>query len=94
MHDNWPFDQAPDVAAITTRQILEGQPILIVTHYADDDSWAFLCGTTNETADGRVIGMGEAVELDPTLLEIADLPPGWTASRTKVGSNWSRRKVE
>lgn len=76
MHDNWPFDQAPDVAAITTRQILEGQPVLIVTHYADDDSWAFLCGTTNDSTDGRVIGMGEAVQLDPTLLEVADLPPG------------------
>ncbi|MGH9968902.1 MAG: hypothetical protein ACREBG_14035 [Pyrinomonadaceae bacterium] len=45
---DWPFDQAPNVAAITTRQVIEsGSPILLVTHYEDDHSWAFLCGTTD-----------------------------------------------
>ena len=34
---DWPFDQGPRVAAITTRQVLDdGLPILPVTHYADD----------------------------------------------------------
>ena len=48
-NDRWPFDQAPNVAALTTRQVLERNfPILIVTHYADDDSWAFVCGTTED----------------------------------------------
>ncbi len=40
----WPFDQAPNVAAITTVNVLECRaPILVVLHYRDDDSWAFLC---------------------------------------------------
>ena len=43
----WPFDQAPNVAAITTVNVLERRaPILVVLHYRDDDSWAFLCGLT------------------------------------------------
>ena len=91
--DNWPFDQAKNVAAITTRKVIEdGLPILTVVHYADDHSWAFVCGTTNEDKDGRVIGMGTAVALDPTLLEIADLKPGWEASREAVGSEWTRQE--
>lgn len=93
--EDWPFDQAPNVASITTRQVLDdGLPILSVTHFFFDDSWAFVCGTTDKTEDGRVIGMGTALKLDPTLRTIADLPPGWTAWRKKVGDEWHKRPNE
>ena len=89
--DAWPFDQGPNVAAITTVNVIEhGAPILLVIHYDDDDSWAFLCGTTNDDADGRVIGMGTALRLDPTIREIADLTPGWKAWRSARGGTWKR----
>jgi hypothetical protein len=95
MPEDWPFDQAPNVAAITTRQVIkEGLPILSVVHYWDDDSWAFVCGTTDKTEDGRVIGMGTALKLDPTLRTIADLPPGWAARRETVGGAWHRYENE
>jgi hypothetical protein len=91
MPDAWPFDQGPNVAALTTRQVLqEGLPVLRVIHYFDDDSWAFVCGTTNVTEDLRVIAMEEALASDPTLRSIADLPPGWTAWRDSVGGTWHR----
>lgn len=87
----WPFDQAPNVAAITTRQVIEdGLPILTVVHYSDDHSWAFVCGTSNATEDGRVIGMGTALKMDATLATIADLPPGFCAYRAAVGEPWMR----
>jgi hypothetical protein len=36
-HADCPFDQAPNVAAITSRQVMKlGYPILFVTHYEDD----------------------------------------------------------
>jgi hypothetical protein len=89
--NDWLFDQGPDVAAITTRQVMEqGLPILRVTHYSDDHSWAFLCGTTDNERDGRIISMSEAVEMDSTLREVADLLPGWTAWRNTVGAVWQR----
>jgi hypothetical protein len=95
MSEDWPFDQAPNVAAITTRQVIkDGLPILCVTHYDDDDSWAFVCGTTNDTEDARVIGMSEALKLDSTLRTIADLPPGWTAWRETVGAEWEKSPSE
>ena len=91
MQEDWPFDQAPNVAAITTRQVLEEKhPILSVIHYSDDHSWAFLCGTTDRAEDGRVIGMREALNIDRTLSEIADLLPGWAATRDHVGAEWER----
>lgn len=89
---NWPFDQPPNAAAITTRQVTEeGFPILLVSHYSDDHSWAFVCGTTNEDDDARVVAMRRVLDLDNSLTEIADLPPGWTASRAVVGGEWTRR---
>lgn len=95
MSDDWPFDQEPSAAAITTRQVLrEGRPVLCVTHYSDDRSWAFVCGSTNDIHDGLVVGMRCIVEKDPTLVSIADLPPGWSASREAVGSPWERYETE
>jgi hypothetical protein len=67
-------------------------PILVVQHYADDHSWAFLCGTTDSTEDGRVVGMATALQLDPTLRSIADLPPGWIARRQRIGGEWVRER--
>lgn len=91
IEQTWPFDQPPDVAAVTTRQVLEGGlPILIVTHYSKDHDWGFVCGTTSDVKDGRVIGMGSVLKLDLTLWEIADLPPGWTARRKRIGGPWKR----
>ncbi|MFN3167691.1 MAG: hypothetical protein ACE37H_11575 [Phycisphaeraceae bacterium] len=88
----WPFDQAENVAAITTRRVVEeGKPILSVIHYSDDHSWAFLCNTTSNESDGRVIGMATALTLDPTLRSIADLSPGWIAERESVNSELKRR---
>jgi len=90
----WPFDQAPNVAAICTRQVIEDNfPILRVVHYSDDDSWAFTCGTTNDSADIRIIGMGQALQLDPTIAEVGSLAPGWGASRATVGGTWSKEEL-
>jgi hypothetical protein len=65
--DNWPFDQAPNVAAISEPAVIyDSVPILLVVHYSDDHSWAFLAGTDFRAANGKVIAMGEALRLDPT----------------------------
>jgi len=88
--DGWPFDQAPNAAALTVRSVLEGHPILHVAHDIDDHGWQFLDGRDADVDEGRVIGMGEALKRDPTLREIADLPPGWIAWREAPGSPWRR----
>ena len=92
--ESWPWDQAPNVAAITVRSILEGAPILHVAHDEDDDGWQFLDGDPVDTSEARVVSMCHVVGLDATLTDIADLPPGWTASRERVGAPWIRRELE
>jgi hypothetical protein len=91
---DWPFDQNPETTAITTVGVIEGGlPILVVQHYIDDHSWAFLCGTTDDTQDARVVAMHEVVGLDASLASVSDLEPGWVARRTAVGEPWSRESM-
>jgi hypothetical protein len=77
------------------RQVLDGsEPVLLVSHDEDDHSWQFIGSTDACVADGRVVCLEEMVELDPTVLEVADLPPGWQAVREEVGGPWTRRVRE
>ena len=60
----FPFADSPDTAVITCHHVLEGSPILRVTHDADDGMWQFLCGHVHETDEARVISLQEALTLD------------------------------
>lgn len=87
----WPFDDPPNVATITVRQIIDGgAPILLVRHDADDGCWQFLTGGVVDMADAMVVSLREISERDPTVAELADLQPGWQATRERVGSPWRR----
>jgi hypothetical protein len=41
-----------------------------------------------------LVGMGEVVDLDQTLYQISDLPPGWCAERKSVDNEWNKYKDE
>ncbi len=89
----WPFAEPVDVAAFTTRFVLDRTlPILLVTHDDDDGAWQILCGTTDDPEDGRIACLGCLLQLDPTIASIADLPAGWSASRKTSDSPWVRHR--
>jgi hypothetical protein len=88
--DGWPFADPPDLAVFTTRAVLEdGLPVLLVAH-DDDGAWQFLCGTTSEVSQARLISLGQVLELDGGLGVLADLPPGWIARRLTPAGPWTR----
>lgn len=89
----WPFDQPRNCATFTMRQVMDGsEPIVLVTHDAEDHGWQFIGRTHASMADAMLVSLEEIVQLDPTLLDVADLPPGWQALRDEVGGPWTRRK--
>lgn len=92
--DDWPFDQPRNCATFTTRAVLDGsEPILFVSHDADDHGWQFIGRSGAVMADARVVTLEEMVCLDPTVLEVADLAPGWQATRDVAGAAWSRHQA-
>lgn len=90
----WPFDEAKNFGVYTTKQVIEdGYPILLVTH-DDDGDWQFLCGTTNESEDARLVCLKEIVESNPSVAELADLPMGWQAQRDAPDQPWEKIKAD
>ena len=75
------------------RQVLDGsEPILLVSHDEDDHAWQFIGTSDASVEDAKLVCLEEIVRLDPTVLEVADLPPGWQAFRDRVGGEWTRQK--
>jgi hypothetical protein len=92
--DDWPFDQPPNCLAFTTKRIVfEGAPILYVFHDKQDHDWQFMDGRTNLVeADAALVSMANIVERDATVLEVADLPPGYFAWRDSPADEWQRAR--
>jgi len=88
----WLFDQAPNAACIASSTVMAGAPVLVVTHYEEDHSWAFLDGQSFDPSEATVVAMSTVIDLHPELSELASLPPGWTASRAVADGVWSKRQ--
>ena len=92
--DDWPFDDPPNAAVFTVRQIVDGQmPILYVSHEEEDGAWQFLTGEQITTADALLVGLKNIVNRDPSVLELAELPNGWIATRNNIGVPWQRAPI-
>ena len=92
--DHWPYDQPRNCATFTMRQILErAEPILLVRHDEEDHGWQFIGNTDANMSDCRLVCLSHIVELDASVLEVADLLPGWQAVREYPGAPWNRRET-
>jgi len=67
-------------------------PILYVSHDSDDGMWQFLDGEEVIELDARILGLKELIDIDPSLVQLADLPIGWTAWRETKFNRWIRGK--
>jgi hypothetical protein len=68
------------------------EPITYVSHDVDDHGWQFIGPSGASSKEAMVVGLGNIVKLDATVLEVADLPPGWIAERDHHGDTWTRSK--
>ncbi|OON68848.1 DUF4262 domain-containing protein [Hymenobacter sp. CRA2] len=81
------FREERNLGVFTTRQVLEGLPVLRVSHDTDGD-WQFLCTTTAETEDLRIVALEEILKRDPSLNELYQLNYGWSAWRETPEHEW------
>jgi hypothetical protein len=74
---------------IQTVEVFERhEPVLLVTHDADDGMWQ-LIGRTDAGYSGKIGHLHHAIDEDPTLIGVLDLPPGHRATRTHPGGPWT-----
>ena len=88
---DWPFDDPPNVATITTRPVMDGSSwIALVSHDEDDGSWQFIGPEGPLEEQAMLVGLHSILKIDPSIAEIADLPFGWQAWRASHDSPWQR----
>lgn len=93
--NNWKFKDLPNTAAITNNKIINKLSwIGYVSHDINDGSWQFL-ENNNEKPDieaAVVVSLQNIAELDPSIIELANLPLGWFAWRDSNQAKWQRAK--
>ncbi|HSI83264.1 MAG: hypothetical protein ACAI35_22075 [Candidatus Methylacidiphilales bacterium] len=88
MTEDWPFDDAKNVACFTTRQVLGGATITFVSHDADDGAWQFISSDGAKMKDMRIVALSEVYKQHPAIGKLAMLPPGWEATRDSAEEEW------
>jgi hypothetical protein len=85
------FSESGQTAVFTTKFVIEdGSDITTVYHDADDGAWQFLSSDEYENFEevARVVSLDAIIEIDSSLLEISDLPPGFMAFRPDKSADW------
>jgi len=89
------FKEPFDTAVFTTKFVLDDKKdITYVTHESDDGAWQFF--SDDEFSDfekvAKVVGLGEMLEKDKTVLELADMPVAHYAYRKNISDEWTIKK--
>src|SRR4030095_14566848 len=91
------FKDSLNTAVFTTKfVIVDKKDITLVRHEPGDGAWTFFSNDEYENyeAVAKVIGLGQIIEIDSTILEIADLPQGYYASRKSRKDTWKVEKLK
>lgn len=89
------FQEADNTAVFTTKYVIkENKRITYVTHEEEDGAWQFFSNDEFENYEdvAMIVGLGEIIGLDPSLLELADMPVGHYAIRETMNEKWSIRR--
>lgn len=89
------FNEEMNIAVFTTRFVYrEGRAILSVFHHEEDGAWEFISDDAcKDDSDYLVIALEKIIKLDPTVLEIADLPLDWCAHRDSPDLPWQIQAI-
>jgi hypothetical protein len=89
-----PFDQPENCACFTTTHVLLGEQDITLVSRGLDNYWQFHCTGEIRMADAMIVSLRQIVAHDSSVLEVADIPPGWEATRTQRGATWQRRRSD
>lgn len=86
---NKKFSDNLNTAVFTTKYILkESSPVLYVFHYENDGAWSFSGYEDCRDSDYRVISLEEMINIDNSILDLADMPYGYMAKRDDKNFPW------
>jgi hypothetical protein len=85
------FNDSLNTAVFTTKYVTEdNKEITYVTHDIDDGAWQFFSEDKFEDFGkvAKILSLSQIIKIDETVLEIADLPLGYYATRKSKSEKW------
>ena len=89
------FEDSLNTAVFTTKFVVKDKKeITYITHETEDGAWQFFSNDNFDDFEevSMILSLDEIINLDKTVLEIADLPLGYIASRETVKDKWKISK--
>ena len=89
------FQDSLNTAVFTTKFVINKKSLITyVSHDEEDGAWQFFSNDEFESFETvvMIVGLGEMLELDSTLVEIGDLPLGYVARRNSKEGPWIKQK--
>lgn len=90
------FEDSLNTAVFTTTFVInDKKDITYVTHEIEDGAWQFFSSDAFDNYEevAMIVGLGEIIKIDKTVLDIADLPLGYVATRQSVDDKWITKKL-
>lgn len=91
--ETWPFSVPVNSVAFCQKSIRNGHAILTVVHDHDGD-WQFLHGDIAEGEEPAILCLGCVFQMDPSISDVADIPPGSRATREMPGADWELEEYD
>ena len=85
-----------NIAVFTTKFVVKDKKeITYVTHEVEDGAWQFFSKDDFDNYEevAMIVSFDEIVQIDKTILEIADLPLGYFATRQTSKDSWTINKM-
>lgn len=85
------FKESPNTAVFTTKYVLEDKKtITYVSHDEEDGAWQFFSDDKFDNYEevAKVLALQEIIEMDSSLLELAEMPYGYYATRKHKDEEW------
>lgn len=90
----FPFDEPLNTMVFSCCHIIDkGFPILYVSH-DEDGMWQFLCGSSHDISEARLVSLYSIFTLDHSLAQLATMPIGSIAQRESKETVWIIKNVE
>lgn len=88
------FFDSLNTAVFTTKYVLKGgSPVLYVYHNEEDGAWEFFGMESITEENARIISLEEIINIDNSILQLADMPLGYYAHRENNKSKWIIQQI-
>jgi len=91
------FKEGLNTAVFTTKFVVhDKKEITHVYHYLEDGAWQFSSEDNFENYEeiALILSLDEIIQLDSSILGVADLPLGFVATRKSKADDWTITKNE